>query len=297
MTRLTTDVIESITDQLHTYDEELIGKTGRTLAGIACRAAGMSKAHFKQIAASVRVGIVPITFGRGVIPGFCETVADIVSHLGCRALVAQQADVAGLAEVFERKADILMLADDERFVAINAASRQIVDNAVATAEGYVVGLDLMAGGLKQKKVLVLGCGPVGTAAAHALVGKDAVVSVYDVDPSCSQGAADRIRQKTDTQINIEEEFDHALTGHRFIIDATPAGGIIRAAHVSPQTYVSAPGVPVGLDKEAQVKISKQLLHDPLQIGVATMVACSMNHPAANNGVSIGNFYSPQGAGN
>jgi hypothetical protein len=29
-------------------------------------------------------------------------------------------------------------------------------------------------------------------------------------------------------------------------------------------------VPVGLDKEALLKIGNRLLHDPLQIGVATM---------------------------
>ena len=43
-----------------------------------------------------------ITFGQGIISGFCETVANIVSHIGCRAKVTQQVDVAGLADVFAR---------------------------------------------------------------------------------------------------------------------------------------------------------------------------------------------------
>jgi pyrrolysine biosynthesis protein PylD len=51
--------------------------------------------------------------------------------------------------------------------------------------------------------------------------------------------------------------------------------MIKAHHITSETYVSAPGVPLGLDKDARGKISDRLLHDPLQIGVATMVACAL----------------------
>ena len=275
MTRLTTDDITSIADELQTYDEELVGKTGRTLTGIACHAADISEAEMLKIAADIRVSVVPITFGQGVIPGFCETIANIVSHMGCRALVAQQANVAGLAEAYEDKSDILMFADDDRFVAIDVKNGIVVDNAVATAEGFIAGLNLMAGGLNQKNVLVLGCGPVGRAAAHTLVQEGAIVSIYDINSESSSYLASEIKKISKTQINIIEKLDQALTEHQFIVDATPAAEIIRASHISAQTRISAPGVPLGLDKAAQAKITDRLLHDPLQIGVATMITCAL----------------------
>jgi pyrrolysine biosynthesis protein PylD len=275
MTRLTTDDIASISDELHAYDEELIAKTGRTLAGSACLAAGTTEAAIKKIAGKIRVGVVPITFGQGIIAGFGETLAGIVSHVGCQAFVTQQADVAGWAESFEKKADILMFADDDRFIAVDVASRQVVDNAVATAKGFVAGLDLMASGLKQKNVLVLGCGPVGSAAAQALIKQKSIVSVYDINSSCSENLVNKIKQKSEAEINILEGLDRALTDHQFIIDATPAAEFIQAHQISQQTYISAPGVPLGLDKAAQAKIAGRLLHDPLQIGVATMITFAL----------------------
>lgn len=285
MTRLTTDDITSIADELQAYDEELVGKTGHTLAGIACHAADIAEAEMIKITADIRVSIVPITFGQGIIPGFCETVANIVSHMGCRALVAQQADVAGLAEAYENKSDILMFADDDRFVALDVKNGTVVDNAIATAKGFVAGLNLMAGGLKQKSVLVLGCGPVGRAATHALVQEGVIVSIYDINSECSLDLANEIKEISNTQINIIEKLDHALAEHQFIVDATPAAEIIRAPHISKQTYISAPGVPLGLDKAAQAKISDRLLHDPLQIGVATMLTCALKSRITGQPVS------------
>ncbi len=285
MTRLTTDDIIKIADELQAYDDELIGKTGCTLAGIACQAADISEADILKIAADIRVSIVPITFGQGIIPGFCETVANIVSHIGCRSLVTQQADVAGLAEAYETKSDILMFADDDRFVAVGVKNGIVVDNAIATAKGFIAGLDLMAGGFKQTNVLVLGCGPVGRAATHTLVQGNAIVSIYDINSECSLYLANEIKDISNTQINIIDELDQALTDHQFIVDATPAAEIIREPHISEQTYISAPGVPLGLDKEAQAKISDRLLHDPLQIGVATMLTCALKSHITGHTVS------------
>jgi pyrrolysine biosynthesis protein PylD len=275
MTRLTTDDIASIADKLQAYDEELIAKTGCTLAEIACQATGIAESEMKEIAADIRVGVVPITFGQGIIAGFGDIVAAIVSHVGCKAFVTQQADVAGWAESLDEKADILMFADDDRFIAVDVASRQVADNAVATAKGFVAGLGLMTGGLKQKNVLVIGCGPVGCAATEALIIADSIVSIYDINSSRSDALALRIKPISNTDIDIVKDIEQALTEHQFIVDATPTADIIRAHHISAQTYVSAPGVPVGLDKDAQVKISNRLLHDPLQIGVATMIACAL----------------------
>ena len=275
MTRLTINDITAIAEKLDAYDAELIAKTGCTLAGIACRAAGVAEAAIKEATGEIWIGVVPITFGQGIITGFCETVASIVSHLGCQAFVTRQADVAGWAEAIEKKADILMFADDERFVAIDIVHRRVVDNAMATAKGFVAGLGLMASGLKQKNVLVLGCGPVGQSAAQALVKWGSIVAIYDINLLSCEELAISIKKRLNTEINIEKNLDQALENHQFIIDATPAADIIRKHHISEQTHISAPGVPLGLDEKAQVKISNRVLHDPLQIGVATMMTFAL----------------------
>jgi pyrrolysine biosynthesis protein PylD len=275
MTRLTTDDIATIADELAAYDSELLSKTGCTLSGIACRAAGVEESEIKKLSGDLLVGVIPITFGGGVISGFCESVAGIVSHIGYRAFVTNSADIAGVAEAVEKKADILMFADDDRFVAIDIANRLVVDNAEATASGYAAGLDLMTGGLKGKNVLVIGCGSVGSCAAEILAKLEAQVSVYDVDPSRSKDLAARFKHSLNAEIDVAKELEPSLLSHQFLVDATPAADIIKAHHITSETYVSAPGVPLGLDKDARGKISDRLLHDPLQIGVATMVACAL----------------------
>ena len=72
------------------------------------------------------------------------------------------------------------------------------------------------------------------------------------------------------RIKIESDFDAALDGHSLVVDATNAAGIIHAKDISSQTFIAAPGMPLGLTREAANKVSDRFLHDPLQIGVATM---------------------------
>ncbi|MGD8443243.1 MAG: hypothetical protein PVI94_07080, partial [Desulfobacterales bacterium] len=102
------------------------------------------------------------------------------------------------------------------------------------------------------------------------------VSIYDIGPSKSQNLAAKIKSACDSDIIIENDLETALAEYRLIIDASPAADIIQAHHITPDTYISAPGVPLGLSDKARLKISNRLLHDPLQIGVATMVACACN---------------------
>jgi len=275
VTRLAEEDVRSIPADLAAYDTELIAKTGHSLAGLACHAAGLKGAEIKDIFGSVLVGVIPVTSGEGIIGGFCEAVKSIVSHLGCRAFVTQATDVAGLAEAFERKVDIILLSDDECFIALHRKTHQVIENAVATGRGFVAGLYLMAGDLKARNVLVFGCGPVGRSAVEKLVGMDALVSIYDIDFSRSIELSGKIQRSFNVPIRIAAEPERALTTHQLIIDATPAADIIRAHHITADTYISAPGVPLGLDEKARLKIGNRLLHDPLQIGVATMVVSAL----------------------
>ena len=270
MTRLKSNDIAGITSQLKAYDEELVLKTGHNLRQIACHAVEVKEDDVRGVIARTRVGVVPIRWGQGVIEGFCEATAGILRHLGFGTFVTSQADILGLTEAYQAKADVIFLSDDNDFVALNAQTRQYVHNAAATGRGFAAGLDLMTGGLADQTVLVLGCGSVGRSATSALLSYSAKPFLYDINSKYSRGLMESLSEPDSDRITIEQDLRTALAGHTLIVDATNAADIIDAEDISPQTFIAAPGMPLGLSCEAKTKVSDRLLHDPLQIGVATM---------------------------
>ena len=270
MTRLQSVDISGITSQLKAYDEELIAKTGLNLRQIACHAVELEEETSREIASGIKAGIVPVRWGQGVIEGFCESTAGILKYIGFDTFVTGQSDISGLAEAYENKADIIFLSDDNDFVALNTRTRQYVHNAEATGKGFAAGLDLMAGGLAQQPVLVLGCGAVGRSAALSLLHYGAAVSVYDINSRYSREFASSLNGYDAGRVTVERNFHNALAGRTLIVDATNSAEIIRAEDISPQTFIVAPGMPVGLSRRALNKVTDRLLHDPLQIGLATM---------------------------
>jgi len=295
MTRLKYPDIKNIAAQLTDYDNELLQKTGHTLRGIACHALDFHEEKLQSLCGSVSIGIVPISSGQGVIRAFSQTIAQIVRYIGFNAFVTSESDVTGIAEAVEQKAQVIMMADDHRFVALNVARGLVVDNSEATGKGFTAGLDLMTGGLKEQKVLVIGCGPVGQSAALAAIHRGAEVSVFDIDSQRSQVLAKAIMERTgchenshqgtkaqrntkksllkfsSSHVNIEQTLEKALSGHSFIVEATNAAEVIDDIFITPETYIAAPGMPLGLTPAAVQKVSRRLLHDPLQLGVAVMV--------------------------
>jgi pyrrolysine biosynthesis protein PylD len=118
---------------------------------------------------------------------------------------------------------------------------------------------------------VIGCGRVGRSAAATLLELGAEVCAYDIDPVRSRDLCADLGSSLDRQIRAGAELDRALAEHEYILDASPAADVIDAHHVSSDTVICAPGVPHGLAPGALKKIAGRFLHDPLQIGVATMV--------------------------
>ena len=276
MTRLTQQHVESIPDTLAAFDSDLRIRTGGSLKTLACRAVGFQEKYLSETAAKNVIAVIPISSGLGVIAGFCDAVAAVAAHVGCNTFITRKADIGGIAEAIERQAQVLMLADDNFFVAIHHAGHHIMDNAAATAKGFSAGLELMAGGsLKGKNVLVIGCGRVGRHAVKALITMGVYISIYDINPDSYILLYQAIDNKYHDRIRVAENLNPALKNHLFILDASPAGNIIHACHITPDTCISAPGVPAGLDRHAMKKIGTRLLHDPLHIGVATMAAGAM----------------------
>jgi pyrrolysine biosynthesis protein PylD len=275
MTRLQTSDVATITSQLKAYDEELVSKTGHTLRQIACHAVGLTEAVVSKISSTLPVGVVPIHWGQGVIEGFCDATAGILRHLGFRVFVSGQPDVLGIAEVCAAKADVVFLSDDHDFVAIPIRTGQCVHNAEATGKGFAAGLDLMVGGLGNRKVLVLGCGPVGRSSVLTLLSYGASVSIYDTNVDNCREFINAISDPDSHRITIAPDIETALAKHSLVVDATPAAGIIRDKDISLHTYIAAPGMPLGLERHALKKVSDRILHDPLQLGVATMAMAAV----------------------
>lgn len=276
MTRLTPQDIVYGAGDLEHYDADLIQKTGCSLRSLACRAVGFSEYSFLKAAETSSIAVVPVTAGMGIISGFCEAVAAIVSHLGCKVFVTHGTDVAGLAEAAENKANVIMLADDQFFVVIHHGRQWHMENSRATALGFVTGLALMTGNrLSRQNVLLIGCGRVGQQAVGALCDHNCNINIYDINSDNYDYLIKVIDKEYRARIQRVTRLNDALLSHRLIVDASPAADMIHVEHIFSNTYISAPGIPLGLDADARKKIRTRLMHDPLQTGVAVMTAGAM----------------------
>lgn len=271
MTRLKESDIDHIVYQMEQYDQELIKKTGHTLAKIAAHAAQLQCVDETMVHELGPVAVIPMTCGQGVIGGFSETVAGILTFLGAKAFVPNSSDAKGMAEALKRKAEVIFLADDDRFIAIHLKTGRYSDNSVATGKGYAAALDYLAGGLSGRRILLVGAGPVGCAAAFAAIDFGGKVHVYDKNYEASEKLANTVLVNCGRGITIEQDLDLALKNHKLIIDACPEAGFIKPAHLYLDSFVAAPGVPLGVHAEALAKVQSRLIHDPLQLGVATML--------------------------
>jgi pyrrolysine biosynthesis protein PylD len=265
MTRLTEPDITGIVEKLPAHDADLTGKTSLSLREIAMHTADMAEKAWLTAVGRHRVAVIPVTSGQGIIGNFTSAVKGILAYLGVNAFVTEASDVAGLAESIEREASIAILADDNRFIALNFALKRLVDNAEATAMGYVSALVAMARERNSLEVLVVGAaGRVGWSAVRALSQHGAQVAVIDLN-----------RKKIEAlvkgyEIRVETDLNEALSRYTMVFDASPAAGIIRAEHIKPETLIAAPGIPLGVSEDAFPLVKGRLVHDALEIGVATM---------------------------
>ncbi len=271
MTRLTENLIAGIDRNMAAYDSELLQMTGSNLIQIAARAAGMTEEAADICFKSQSAAVVPITAGAGAIEGFTLAVHSILDYLGCPSFITENPDVGGLAEAIEKGANIVFLADDSRYVAINLNYRIIIDNDWATGWGYAFGLDFLAGGLEGHEVLLIGAGKVGRNALCALSHLGAKVGIFDIDHTKSRSLALQYK------MSFEKDLSMALNRYTLIFDASPAHDIILPEHIKPETAVAACGIPLGLSKEAKTLAHGRFIHDPLELGTATMLTMAVQY--------------------
>jgi 3-methylornithyl-N6-L-lysine dehydrogenase len=264
MTRLTEDDVRGLIAELTAFEERL-----RAVAGMDLRELAMATLADPPVCVPLhgaRIAAVPVTSGEGVISGFTDCVATILRHLDCEAWVTAQPDVRGIQEAVTSRAEVVFLADDYRFIALDLRNGRCIDDDPATADGYVTALDAAAGGLFGKPVLLLGLGPVGRAAARRLVRKGAKVEV--VEPN-----EERLQAALETGLHVRPtSLEEGLARCELIFDATPAPDIVDVTDVTARTIAAVPGIPSGFTAAAREAMGPRHIHEPLAVGVAVMAA-------------------------
>lgn len=261
MTRLTEEMIEDIPRTTKERSEGLQKIIGMNLKNLAFRAVGENPDKYDL--SQYLTASVPITAGLGVIGGFSLSVSAILEGMGFRSFVTSKTDIDGIYEALEKGADIIFTADDLRYIAYNVRTGTYADNAFATAAGYVEALDGVAKGLKDKDVLVIGAGLVGSEAMRILTEKGANVFVTDIQIDKAEKLA------LEFGASVISDVNKAISSKRYILNASPAlisGNLILAGSV-----ISSPGLPYSFDAEGEDK-SDTIIHDPLDIGTAVMAA-------------------------
>lgn len=272
MTRLKTEDICNISSRVEHYNKRLLECTGKSLLGIACYACETDERRIKPVIESFCIHVVPDTSGQGIITGFCETVCAILRFLGFSAVVSEKADLSGVAHAYESRADAFMMADDNRFAGINLKNNCVIDNSRTTGRAFAAALDLMADGVKDHSVLIMGCGPVGAAAAQTVLFWGASVLLYDIYPQAAQSLEQRLLKDSwpGRKIEIQNDLHKGFSKTRLIIEATPSADTIEDDLISDHMVVAAPGVPLGISTAGCSILKNRVIHDKLELGVAVM---------------------------
>lgn len=264
MTRLIEDWIKSIGMSMKDYEFDLMKKTGLSLTALASSASEVPIDKLIITAQNTKVGVIPFTAGLGVIGSFAESVATVCRSMNFNAFVTTETDASGIYEACLRGAEVLFMADDHRFIALNIKTGVVAENSHATAKGFISALRSAAGGLKDKQVLVIGGGVVGQEALHILKVLGAKPVGYDNNP---QVLSDMAENGYATIHNVSQIAEYPL-----VFDASSSGDWIESGMLHPDALISAPGVPLSLNQEAYERHGERLIHDCLPIGVATMLA-------------------------
>ena len=273
MTRLITDWIKEPENDLHRVDEKLKRLIGMDITELAFATAGMRQIPADEMHKH-KVAVIRSTAGEGVIGCFAETIEAVVRHMGAEVFITGECDVAGIYEAVSSGAEILFMADDDRFIALNVKTGRMVENDMATAKGYVFALSIMAGGLAGKDTLQLGYGRVGKTALKFLMAKGAHINVYDRD-------SEKTAVIDNKRVKVLEALPQPISGP--VLDFTNEGGWLGTSNISEDAKIAAPGIPMSLDEEAFRNHGEKVMHDPLQTGTAVMLAMVLNTGGGSDG--------------
>lgn len=268
MTRLRTEWITYMLDGMDDYNRSLAARTGMDLAGLVMETFGVSKADFDAARSSVRVAVVPVTQGEGIIGSFAQSVAAIILSMGFQADVMEHTDVDGIYDASRGGYQVLFLADDIRYLALNIRSGLYSDNNYATALGFIRALFAMmrkAGkDPMSEKILQIGYGIVGKESAKILTAAGVDFDLYDKDRSAVSDFSGKI-------LSGKNE----ISAYQYILDFTNEGGWLRREDLREDVLYASPGVPYSIEEDAAASFEERAVHDNLEIGTAIMLGESL----------------------
>ncbi len=273
MSRLTREWICDLERTAPDWDRLLRERTGLGYVELAAQVSGRSENEIRSAAETMKVAAVPVTSGLGIIGRFSASVAAILSTMGFDTFVTSRPDVDGLYEASCRGADIVFLADDSRYIALNLRNGRIADNNVATVTGYMQVLRSMSGGLLGRSVVVLGYGVIGRLFAEKLRQAGASVAIYERNIALQ----DRIERDGFACVydSTREDPKSALFQYDIIADATNEGDWLRAEDFQEHALIAAPGVPFSFDEASADKLGSRCIHDLLEIGTVSMLGLAL----------------------
>lgn len=255
MALLTPEDLENINNQLQEADSAVRRVTGLDIKGIC-------EDFYGTTPCCEKVGIVPVTSGNGVIGNFSASLHAITEYFGFESFVTDMPDVSGYYEAVRNGAQIILMADDNTFLAHNLKNGKIANNQPCTGIIYA---EIASRYLKtdSKDVLAVGLGKVGFPGVAHLVHKGFRVYGYDADKS--------LLEKTVSSLGITPFNPDNPRKFSIIFEATPCANTIPELVISENCVISTPGIPCAITKELQKKYGVELVMEPLGIGTASML--------------------------
>jgi pyrrolysine biosynthesis protein PylD len=258
MALLTPEDLKNINKQLQEADSAVRRVTGFDIKGIC-------KDFYGTTPCCEKVGIVPVTSGNGIIGSFSESLHAITEYFGFDSFVTDMPDVSGYYEAVRNGAQIILMADDNTFLAHNLKNGKIANNQPCTGIIYA---EIASRYLKadSKDVLAVGLGKVGFPGVAHLVHKGFRVYGYDADRTLLEKTVSSLGIIPFDPLNPESPRKFSV-----IFEATPCADTIPESVISENCVISTPGIPCAISNELQKKYGVELVMEPLGIGTASML--------------------------
>lgn len=255
MACLTPKDLKNINSQLEKADFAVCKVTGLDIKGVC-------QDFYGTFSQNEKVGIVPVTSGDGIIRNFSASLNVITQHFGFDSFVTDMPDVSGYYEAVQKGAEIILMADDNTFLAHNLKNGKIANNQPCTGIIYAE-IACRYQKTESKEVLVVGLGKVGLPGAAHFVSRGFKVYGYDADRT--------LLKKAVSDLGILS-FDLS-TPKRFsiIFEATPSANTIPETVLSENCLISTPGIPCAVSEELKKKYNLEIVMEPLGIGTASML--------------------------
>lgn len=264
MTRLTQNWMTQLVKTMDLEEGKLKQVTGYSYRDLFKEIAGLNDHAVDVLCQRIKIGVVPVTSGEGIIGNFSEAVKISLEALGFQVFVTGNSDVEGLYEAHHEKADFIFMADDERFIGWDIKGDKMIDNDEGTSRAYVTLLEKKAESLQGKNILLLGYGRIGKWVARLLREKQSLIYIYDHNPLVLKGAEEQGYHILETTTDFNQ--------FPYIFDATSEGEWLESSLLCSHPIIAAPGVPLSLTAEGMKQLEDQIIHDKLSIGVVGMMS-------------------------